>query len=583
MKEEDNKQLFTEFPEITTAQWEEKILADLKGADYQKKLIWRTDEGVDVKPYYRAEDVDPLGYLKHAGKLKKTDSAPNQWTICQDIFPGEDPQETNSRIKSALKGGAEAIRIHLGDAPPIGQEMIHSLLEGIPLGETEFIFQGSLMADALYELLCTFAHSKGVNEADLKGSPGADPLGKMVVSGIPIASLENLGKLVKRVKKDSPDMRIIDVNGTIFQNSGSNLVEELAFGLAMANEYLAILTAQGIDPTEAISSLQLNLTSGSNYFLEVAKLRAARILWGKICEGYGVEPGEGKIRIHSTSSEWNMTLYDPYVNMLRGTTEAMSAIIGGADLVSVLPFDYPYGKSSEFSDRIARNVQIILREEAYFDKVADPSSGSYYIESLTDSIGEKAWDLFRETESKGGFRKAFESGWIQEMVLASRNKRAERAASGRGRILGTNAFPNFNELIYENLDERKMSASYETPLTSLVPFRLSSLFEEVRLETERSKKRPRVLLLKYGNPAWMTARAMFSGNFFACAGYEIVDLPAAGTIEEVIETARETDADIVVLCSSDDAYPTLAPSLHEALKERSIIVVAGYPADSLED
>jgi methylmalonyl-CoA mutase len=405
----------------------------------------------------------------------------------------------------------------------------------------------------------------------------------MITSGIPIASLENIGKLVRKVKNDSPEMTIIEVNGAIFQNSGSNLVEELAFSLAMANDYLALLTSQGMEPAQAISSLQLNLAVGSNYFLEVAKLRAVRILWGKICEGYGVKPGEGKIRIHATSSEWNMTLYDPYVNMLRGTTEAMSAIIGGADLVSVLPFDFPYGKSSDFSDRIARNVQIILREEAYFDRVADPSSGSYYIESLTDSTGEKAWELFKETESKGGFRKAFESGWIQEMVHISRNRKIERAASGRDPILGTNSFPNFNELILENLHERNKSVPYDTKLISLVPFRLSSLFEEIRLETESSKKRPRVLLFKYGNPAWMTARAMFSGNFFACAGYEIVDEPAPGSIEEGIETARETNADIVVLCSSDDAYPTLAPSVHEALKERSIVVVAGYPADSMED
>ncbi|MCK5137225.1 MAG: methylmalonyl-CoA mutase small subunit [Bacteroidales bacterium] len=583
MKEEGNKQLFTEFPEISTMEWEEKIMADLKGAGYQKKLVWKTDEGIDVKPYYRRNDIESLDYLKDTGSLKKGGGAPNHWTICQDIFPEKDLKEANSRIKTALMGGAQAVRIQLKDSPAPDMEMIETLLEGISLDETEIIFQGSLRADALYDLLCKLAVSKGIDPSDLKGSLGADPLGKMATSGIPIASMENIGKLVRNVKEKSPGIKVIDVNGAMIQNSGSTLVEELAFTLAMANEYMAVLTAQGVDPEDALDSMQLSLAAGANYFMEVAKLRAARILWRKISEEYGIDPSKGKIRIHSTSSEWNMTLYDPYVNMLRGTTEAMSSILGGSDLVSVLPFDYPYGKSTAFSDRIARNVQIILREEAYFERVADPASGSYYIESLTDSIGEKAWDMFREVESMGGFRKAFESGWIQELVLKSCRKKLDRASSGKDRILGTNAFPDFNEMILKKVNETGQNEKHDAPLIPLRPFRLSSMFEEVRLQTEKSSKSPRVLLFKHGNPAWMTARAMFSGNFFACAGYEIVDQTPFESIEAGIEVAKETDADIIVLCSSDDAYAEMAPAVYEAMKDRSIIVVAGYPADSVEE
>ncbi|MEN8227563.1 MAG: methylmalonyl-CoA mutase family protein [Bacteroidota bacterium] len=582
MKEEGFKQLFTDFPEITTTAWEEKIRADLKGADYKKKLIWETDEGIKVKPYYRKEDLDSLHYLENAGTLRKPGSAPNEWTICQDIYPGQDLHEVNTRIKTALKGGAQAIRIQLKDVPSPNFDNLKILLEGVSLAETELLFHGYLGADALYDHLCELAGTRGVDPADMKGSLGADPLGKMATSGIPIASMENIGKLVRKVRETSPEMRVIDVDAGLIQNSGSTLVEELAFGLGMASEYMALLTAQGIDPQDAQDSLQLSLAVGSNYFMEVAKLRAGRILWGKISEAYGIESSMGKIRIHSTSSEWNMTLYDPYVNMLRGTTEAMSSILGGADLVSVLPFDYPYEKSSAFSDRIARNVQIILREEAYFDQVADPASGSYYIESLTDSMGEKSWEMFRELESKGGFRKAFESGWIQEKVVASRNKKLERTASGRGKILGTNAFPNFNELILKNLKKPGKDEPRDSSLHPLEPFRLSSLYEEVRIETEKSGKRPRVLLFKYGNPAWMTARATFSGNFFACAGYEILDHPAFDSIDSGIQAAKDKNADIVVLCSSDDAYAEMAPVVYKSLKDRSIAVVAGYPADSAD-
>ena len=583
MKEEGYKQLFTRFPKITTRAWEDKIKADLKGADYQKKLVWETDEDIQVKPYYRQEDLDSLGYLKDAGTLQKAGSEPNSWTICQDVTPGSDLMEANSRIKGALAGGAQAIRIRMKDSPVPDREYIGSLLDGIPLGETEIIFQGSINADALYDVLCEMALKKGVDPSNLKGSLGADPLGKMTESGIPIASMENLGKLVLKVKEKSPGLNVIDVDGALIQNSGSTLVEELAIAMAMANEYMAVLTSQGIETDIAFDSLQLNLAVGSNYFMEMAKLRAARILWGKISEEYGVDPSEKKIRIHSTSSQWNMTMYDPYVNMLRGTTEAMSSILGGADLVSVLPFDYPCAGNTTFSDRIARNVQIILREEAYFDRVADPASGSYFIENLTDSIGEKAWDLFREIESKGGYRKAFESGWIQEKVLSSRHKKKDSTSYGKNRILGTNIFPDFNEMILKNVDKPGMDELNDSPLTPLRPFRLSSMFEEVRLETEKSSKRPRVLLFKYGHPAWMTARAMFSGNFFACAGYEIIDQPPFESIEEGISGVKETGADIIVLCSSDDAYAGMAPAVCEAFKDRSIIVVAGYPTDLVEE
>jgi len=582
MKEEVHKQLFADFPELTTAAWEEKINADLKGADYNKKLVWRSDEGIHVKPYYRKEDLESLSYLDHVGQLRPTGNAANSWTICQDIYTGGDTLEINQRIRTALKGGAQAIRIHLSKCPIPDIKILESMLDGIPLGETEIHFEGCLCADSLFDMLGTLASSKGVKPAHLRGSLGADPLGKMVRLGVPIASMENLGNLVQKVVDASPVLKVVEVNGALIQNAGSSLVEELAFGMAMASEYMTILSEQGIDPVLAQDSLQLSLAAGSNYFMEIAKLRAARILWAKIGEAYGIETSKSKIRIHSTSSQWNMTLYDPYVNMLRGTTEAMSAIIGGADMISVLPFDYPKGESTPFSERIARNVQIILREEAYFDRVADPAAGSYYIESLTDSIAEKAWELFCKVEAGGGFRKSFESGWIQEMVLESKHKKISKVSSGREKILGSNAYPNFNECILETLKMKDQPDPLEGDLTPLVPFRVSSLFEELRLQTEQSGKRPRVLLFKYGNPSWVSARAAFSGNFFACSGYEILDQPSFSSIEEGIQAAKEASADLVVLCSSDDAYAELAPRVYAALKDQSMLVVAGYPADDLE-
>jgi methylmalonyl-CoA mutase len=586
MKEEGNKRLFSDFPEITTRMWEEKIRSDLKGDDYNKKLVWNSDEGIPIKPFYRQEDIEALDYLEGIGNLKNQSDTPNGWLICQQLTPGKKLEKTNKRIKAALKGGAQAIRIQLGEARLSEVPVLEQLFDGISLQEAELHFGGCPSADALYSSLCTVASHKGSEYSELKGCLGADPLGKMAETGIPIASFENLGKLVKKVKESSPEMKVIEVHGSLIQNASSNLVDELAFSMAMASEYMAILTDRGIDPLTAQEALLLYLGSGPNYFMEIAKLRAARILWVKIAEAYGVETSKARIRIHSVSSQWNMTLYDPHVNMLRGTTEAMSSILGGADLVNVLPYDYPNGKGSAFSDRIARNVQIILREEAYFDQVGDPASGSYYIESLTDSLAEKAWDLFCEVESMGGFRKAFAAGWIQDKALASRKKKTDRASSGRGRILGTNAYPNFHELNLHQLIASPKIAEMDMTGSTLRPlqaFRLSWPFEKLRLETERSKRRPRVLLFKYGNPVWMTARATFAANFFACAGYEIVDPSPFKTLNEGLSSACSGNFDIVVLCSSNDVYSRTAPAIQKALSGISIVVIAGYPADNIDE
>ncbi|MFO7933649.1 MAG: methylmalonyl-CoA mutase family protein [Bacteroidales bacterium] len=619
MKEQSSGQLFTGFPEISTEQWEEKIRSDLKGADYRKKLIWKTEEGIELKPYYREEDLESLSYLRHAGSLRKKGEAPHSWMVCQDIELKDRPEEANRKLKMALKGGAQSVRILLEDSLQADSEWLDRLLEGISVGETGISFRGSVQADRLYEELLKLAGKKGVPPSYLNGGLGADPLGKMAETGIPVASMENLGSLVKKVMKQSPSLRVISVNGALFQNAGSTLTEELGFALAMANDYMALLTDNGIDPSEAVLRMQLDLTTGTNYFMEIAKLRAARILWARICQGYGIKPNDGKIHIHSTSSLWNMTLYDPHVNILRGTTEAMAAIIGGADKVSVLPFELPAEKSSLFSDRIARNIQIILREEAYFDRVADPASGSYYLENLTHAVADQAWRLFLSVESKGGFPKAFESGMVQETVYSSLQRKKEKAATGRLKLVGTNVYPNFNELVLagqtsqesrnagteqegreqklnqaEELGRRRQGSGTEQtgqvksnnnrpPLEPVRPFRLASIFEEVRLQTERSGKRPKVFLFKYGDPRWMTARANFSGNFFACAGYEILDQPGFKNLQKGIRAARASGADVIVLCSSDDSYAEMAPAVKKALRDKALVVIAGYPENAVED
>jgi methylmalonyl-CoA mutase len=315
-----------------------------------------------------------------------------------------------------------------------------------------------MRADAIYQLLTELAGKQGIPLSELRGCLGADPIGFMVSSGIPIASLENMPKLVEETARLSGGMRVINICGAAIQNAGSTLVEELAFALAMASDYLHNLTSRGLDPQLVQNTMQMNLSTGPDFFLEIAKLRAARILWNSLATAYGADPSDATVIIHSTTSMWNLTLYDPYVNMLRGTTEAVAAILGGADLVTVLPFDFRFGESSSFADRIARNVQLILREEAYLDRVADPASGSYYIEKLTDSFCEKSWELFQEIEAMGGFQKAFELGWIQEKVNGSKRKKLENYTSGKNKLIGTNAFPDFNVVIFKHVVQEETEA-----------------------------------------------------------------------------------------------------------------------------
>jgi methylmalonyl-CoA mutase len=266
------------------------------------------------------------------------------------------------------------------------------------------------------------------------------------------------------------------------------------------------------------------------------------------------------------------------VNMLRSTTESMSAVLAGADSLTVNPFDSAFSKPSDFSERVARNTQIILKEESYLDKVVDPAAGSYYIESLTDSIASEAWKLFLETEQRGGFLAAFKSGFIQNQVTDTAKKRDLNIATRKEILLGTNQYPNFSEVFSGKPltdSAQKSSGIIAEPLHL---YRASHGFESLRISTDNTGKRPKAFMLTIGNPIIRKARAAFSSNFFACAGYEIIDNAGFATVEEGVKEALAMKSDMVIICSSDEEYPDVAPKAFELLKDKTIFVVAGAPA-----
>jgi methylmalonyl-CoA mutase len=308
------------------------------------------------------------------------------------------------------------------------------------------------------------------------------------------------------------------------------LVQELAFSLAMGVEYISWLTEQGVDSAEALSKIKFNFALGSSYFMEIAKIRAARYLWAKLAESYlPSEIDSSMMCIHAENSQWNKTVYDPYVNMLRTTTEAMSAVLGGIHSLTVLPFDVAYQKPTAFSERAARNQQLIIKEEAYFGKVVDPAAGSYYIENLTQSMIQHSWTLFLKVQEMGGYTEAFTQGFIQSEINNLAQKRESNIATRRETVLGVNQYPNFGEVADKKVVSmdvvRKISIQKpaDADCNPLPQYRVSQAFEELRLKTDLASKRPKVFMLTVGDVAFRRARAQFSCNFFACAGFEVVD------------------------------------------------------------
>ncbi|MCK5207219.1 MAG: methylmalonyl-CoA mutase, partial [Cyclobacteriaceae bacterium] len=345
----------------------------------------------------------------------------------------------------------------------------------------------------------------------------------------------------------------------------------------------------GISAEMVIRNMEFCLPVGTDYFLEIAKLRTLRILFYKIAESYGLsEYDPGSLNIHSVSSSWTKTVYDPYVNMLRNTTEAMSAVIGGCNALTISPYNENFEQPTELSKRISRNVSNILKEESYFDKIVDPSAGSYYIENITDELVQKAWQLFTEVEKEGGFINSFTSGKIQSRVKKTREKRLTLAAQRRKIFVGTNQYPNTKE----QLDPEKSNViSEDGAIDVLKQENGASEFETLRLTTDRfakkTGKRPKAYLALIGNnPTMRTARAQFCGGFIGCGGFDIIDGIVTQSNEEAINKALDQKAEITVICGADDDYTTsgieFAKKFREADKD-GILVLAGYPTDSLED
>ena len=582
----NKEKLFTEFQAPTTQEWLDKIEVDLKGADFQKRLVWRTNEGFNVQPFYRRED---LANLKTPDALpgefpfvrgNKKDS--NEWYVRQNIKV-DDPVEANKKALDILNKGIDSIGFRFG-GDMVSEEFIETLLKDIRLDIVEVSYRTCPRhAVELAGILVKYFEKMGYDKEKIVGGVGFDPIDKMLQKGKDTTPmLANLPKIVETLK-DYPNLRCVMVHSDTLNNAGAYIVQELGYALAWGNEYLQELVDAGIDVDTAAKSIKFYMGISENYFMEIAKFRAARLLWAQIVKQY--EPKcdcACKMIINASTSTYNQTLFDSYVNLLRSQTEAMSAALGGVHSMVVTPFDAPYEKATDFSERIARNQQLLIKEESHFDRIVDPSAGSYYIEHLTDALAQEAWKIFLKIEVEGGFLEAVKKGIVQDDINATNVKRHGDAAKRKEFILGTNQFPNFTE---KSEGKRALSAAAgcchggncEAPFKKLETTRLAADFEDLRIHTEETKV-PTAFMLTIGNLAMRQARAQFSCNFLACAGYKVIDNLGFKTVEEGVDAALEANADIVVICSSDDEYAEYAIPAFKYLNGRAMFVVAGAPA-----
>ena len=590
---DSKEKLFSDFLPVSTEKWMEKITADLKGADFEKKLVWKTNEGFKVKPFYRQEDLQNLktteglpGEFPYLRGTKKD----NTWFVRQDIKV-DNAKDANAKALDVLMKGVDSIGFTI-KAKDLSADYIETLLNEICAECVELNFstcQGHTVE--LAKLLVAYYQKKGYDLTKLQGSVNYDPMNKMMKKGKDVSDFVATAKELIETLAPLSLYRCINVNALTLNNAGAYISQELGYALAWGNEYLGKLTDAGLSVDEVAKRIKFNFGISSNYFMEIAKFRAGRMLWADIVKQYNPTCDcVCKMKAHAETSTFNLTLFDAHVNLLRTQTEAMSAALAGVDSMTVTPFNKTYETPDDFSERIARNQQLLLKEESHFDKVVDPAAGSYYIENLTVAIAQQAWNIFLKVEEEGGFLSAVKEGRVQNDINESGKARHIAVSKRKEILLGTNQYPNFNELSNGKRPvEQKCCCgggdkeqSCEKTIETLNFDRAASEFEALRLQTEASGKRPKAFMLTIGNLAMRQARAQFSCNFLACAGYQVIDNLGFPTVEEGVEAAMKAGADIVVLCSSDDEYAEYAVPAFKAVGDRAIFIVAGAP-ECMED
>ena len=452
------KKLFDDFDPVSSKQWKQKIQFELDGADYNQTLVWNAPEDIQVRPFYHGDEFKGIAAVH---------TKASQFKICQNIFV-HDLAKSNLRALDSIERGAESIRF------TIHKETVDiaKLLENLPLEKVAIYFNLTFLSVDFVKKIDEFAQ-----KTKAKIFCNLDSIGQLAKDGNWFATKEKTNfETLNLLSTATTNVSLISINGGLYQNAGANMVQQIAYSLAHANEYFNRI--KNIN-----QPVVFEISVGSNYFFEIAKLRALRLLFNLIAKEYN---HNYDCHLLVSPTKRNKTIYDFNVNMLRTTTECMSAILGGADAVANLPYDALYHKDNEFGDRMARNQLLILKHESCFDKVNNPADGSYYIETLTNQLAEKALILFKEIEANGGFLKQLNEGVIKKKIQESANKEQELFDAGKEILLGTNKYPNKKDRMKEELELFPFVKikPRKTLITPIIEKRLAEKLEQERLKEE---------------------------------------------------------------------------------------------------
>ncbi len=578
----DELVLAAEFPAATREQWVGLVDGVLKksrriGDDAEPgagvaKLVRTSPEGIGVLPLYTAEDVADLPAVGVPGQQpfvrgsRAGGPVPDGWDVRQR-HAEPDAQSAHTAVLADLENGVNSIWLTVGEGGTAPADL-PTVLDGVFLDLAPVVLDGGGAEEFL-----ALATERGIDPAALLGTLGIDPIGMRARTGSG-PDLDTVVPLAKRVAAEFPQVRAIVVDGLPVHSAGGSDAQELGFSLAAGVAYLRTLTAAGLDVDAAARLLEFRVAATAEQFPTIAKLRASRRVWARVLEASGAAPETTQTQ-HAVASPTMLTRRDPYVNLLRGTVAGFAAGVGGADAVTVAPFDAAIGRSTPFSRRIARNTQSLLVEESHLARVIDPAGGSWFVESLTDSLARAAWAFFQEIEAAGGAVAALDSGFVAEQVATVRAKREKDVATRKVPLTGVSEFPD--------LDEKPVDRSPlpEVAGGGLPVYRPAGAFEAHRDRSDsvlgETGARPRAFLATLGPLAAYTARAGFARNLLQAGGIEPVEAGPTETVEDVVKAWTDTGSPIAVLCSSDALYTERAEATVAALREAgaSYVLLAG--------
>ncbi|MDQ1012132.1 methylmalonyl-CoA mutase [Streptomyces sp. V4I23] len=577
------------FPDVSHEQWQllvEGVLRksgkDVSGAGAEEALSTTLEDGLVVRPLYTARDTGPAtgypGFAPYIRGGRPEGGAVGGWDVRQR-HTAPDPGLTNEAVVADLENGVTSLWLALGGDAGVPVSALGEVLNGVYLDLAPVVLDAGGEFDAAANALLRLYEERGTPRELARGNLGADPLGLSARSGDDVSGLEQAFELATRCHRKYPGLRALAVDALPYHEAGASAAQELGCSLATGAAYIRGLTAAGLSVEAACRQLEFRYAATSDQFLTIAKLRAARRLWARVAEVCGAADGAGAQRQHAVTSSVMMTRRDPWVNMLRTTVACLGAGVGGADSVTVLPFDHRVGLPDAFARRIARNTSVILLEESNLGRVIDPAGGSWYVERLTDDLAHAAWAFFQELERAGGQQAALRSGLVGDRLAATWERRSRQLVLRREPVTGVSEFPN--------LAEKPVERQPTAPETGrgLPRVHRDDAYEALRARSDAhlaaTGARPHIFLAALGPPAAHTARVAFASNLFQAGGIEPSHDPVSVDAVTAAEAFARSGATVACLCSSDAVYEEQADEVAKALKSAGAeqVFIAGRPSD----